>query len=69
MSQHRRGEVRVRKRIPDELRRREGAHFVRTKLHVPEVCPACYGSCMVYDPKNAGDHPATCPTCDGEGEV
>ena len=65
---HRDGVIKTRKRIPAAFRRKEGAHLVRTKWE-PEVCPECYGKQYVYDVRNAGDAPLTCPTCDGEGEV
>lgn len=63
-------EPRARKYIPEErVRRREGAHVVRTTQYQPEVCTTCGGKGHVYDVHNGGDHPSQCPDCDGAGEV
>jgi DnaJ-class molecular chaperone len=61
-------EPRARKRIPENLvRRNEGAHFVRTKFE-PQVCKDCGGTGLAYDVANAGDHPVMCWSCEGTGE-
>lgn len=60
-------EVKSRKQIPEHLRRREGAHLVRTRE--PEVCGDCKGKGHVYDVHDSSNSPVTCITCGGEGEV
>lgn len=60
-------DIKSRKQIPEHLRRREGAHLVRTRE--PQVCPACNGKGHVYDVHQNNGSLVTCTFCGGEGEV
>lgn len=68
LREHRTGNlVRTRRRQPDFVRK--AGPMAHAPHHEPEVCPACGGRGIGYDPQNTGDALVQCGTCGGEGEI